>query len=74
MRTGDLFNAILNINTMGKEWVVSRNVFIFRTSGGVNLVYNALTNSFLEVSDDVYNVLNKGKKNRLLCNCSLKMM
>ncbi len=47
---------------MGKEWVVSRNVFIFRTSGGVNLVYNALTNSFLEVSDDVYNVLNKGKK------------
>lgn len=47
---------------MEKEWVLSRYVFVFRTSGGVNLVYNALTNSFLEVSEDVYNILNNGEE------------
>lgn len=43
---------------MGKECVLSKYVFIFRMSDGTNLVYNSLTNSFLEVGDDVYNVLN----------------
>lgn len=43
---------------MGKECVISKYVFIFRMSDGTNLVYNSLTNSFLEVGDDVYNVLN----------------
>lgn len=51
---------------MAENLSISRYTYLFVSSKKKNLVYNSRTNTFLEVSDDLYKELLKCKDDKLV--------